>query len=223
MVNNRVVKIVIIVFMFIAIGYLIYQMIYPKMEDKSVQSHNIIITEDSISSMASPLGDEKVEKIGNNITFEYYFDKEKYISLDNAFPTLDEVGKNLQGDKVQYFKLRFNKNALGVKYTITVEKDINSSLEDRYVKLYLVSNNKIDNCYRDNNRIKTFNEYNKYYEKENERVLYENIITMDDISIGYKEFVFKMWLSEDLQLDNSDYLSEAKTYGLRVNVYAIKE
>ena len=222
MVNNRIIKVFILVVLLTMIGYLTYQIIYLSKKNNDIQSHDIIITEDSISSIdSSMLGDKKVDKIGNNISFEYYFDKEKYISLENAFPVTDEVGKSLQGDKVQYFKLKFNKNAIGVKYVITVQKDINSTLDDEYIKLYLVSNNKINNCYRDNNRVKTFNEYNEY--NKNERILYESMITKDDISLGYKEFVFKMWLSEDLKLDNSDYLSDTKIYGLRVNVYAIKE
>lgn len=166
-------------------------------------------------------GDKKVEKINNDIFFEYYYDKNNYISMDNAFPISDEIGKT-ENDNLEYFKLRFNKQALGIKYIITVEKDIDSTLDDEYVKLYLNSDTEIDNCYQDN-RIKTFNEYNKYNNNPNERIIYEDLVNNIDIERGYKDFDFRMWLSSSLNLENSDYLSESKTYNIRVNVYAIKE
>ena len=166
-------------------------------------------------------GDKKVEKINNDIFFEYYYDKNNYISMDNAFPISDEIGKT-EKDNLEYFKLRFNKQALGIKYIITVEKDIDSTLDDEYVKLYLNSDTEIDTCYQDN-RVKTFNEYNKYNNNPNERIIYEDLVNNIDIERGYKDFDFRMWLSSSLSLENSDYLSESKIYNIRVNVYAIKE
>ncbi len=160
--------------------------------------------------------------INKNIVFEYDYDNGNYIYLINQFPTIDEIGKSLQGDKrTNDFKLKFNEDAVGVKYTITVEKLDGSTLDDEWVKLFLVNDGAdVRNCYRANNRIKTFNEYSKYNNKANERVIYNGVITSAEASRGYKDFTFRMWVSEDLNLQNSDYLSQSRTYKARINVYA---
>ena len=216
MVNNKVSKVLFLLVLLVITGYLIIFASYTKSGKNDIQSISVNITEEEVFNINQ--ADKKEERLNNNIVFEYY-DKDDCISLDNAFPISDELGK----DNLKYFKLRFNKNALGVKYVITVEKIIDSTLDDEYAKLYLVSDKKIDNCYRDNNEIKTFNEYSKYNSSSNERIIYENTITSNDINRGYKEFIFRMWLSSSLDLENSNYLSEAKTYNIKINVYAIKE
>ena len=78
----------------------------------------------------------------------------------------------------------------------------------------------VANCYRSTGRIKTFNEYGKYNNKDNERIIYQGVISNGEAIRGYKDFVFRMWVSEDLQLNNSNYLSESKTFKTRINVYA---
>ena len=162
------------------------------------------------------------EEVGRNIFFEYDYDDGNYIYLVDQFPIADEVGKSLQGNKkTNDFKLRFNTDATGVKYTITIEKLDGSTLDDEWVKVFLV-NDGIDvlNCYRANNRIKSYNEYSKYNNKNNERIIYEGIISSAEASRGYKDFTFRMWVSEDLKVENSNYLSESRTYRTRINVYA---
>ena len=156
------------------------------------------------------------------IVFEYDYDKSNYIYLVNQFPIKDEVGKNLQGDKrTQDFKLKFNEKAAGVKYTITLEKLDDSDFDDEWIKLYLVNDGTdVANCYRGTGRIKTFNEYVKYKGNSKEVVLYEGVVSSAEATRGYKDFTFRMWVSEDLKLVNSDYLSETKTYKARINVYA---
>ena len=118
-------------------------------------------------------------------------------------------------------KLRFNEDATGVKYTITAEKLDGSDLDDKWVKLFLVNDGAdVLNCYRKNNRVKTFDEYKKYNGRSKEKIIYEGVISSAEASRGYKDFTFRMWVSEDLQLNNSNYLSESKTYKTRINVYA---
>ena len=121
--NNRNIKILFLIFLLTIISYRLIQKNYEHLKDElnneDIQS-TIIITDESISLLGNQLGDKKEEKIGNDIVFEYYYDKEKYISVNNAFPVKDEDGKNLQGEDVEYFKLKLNKNSVGIKYTITV-------------------------------------------------------------------------------------------------------
>ncbi len=162
------------------------------------------------------------QEIDKDIIFEYDYDDGNYIYLINQFPIVDEIGKSLQGDKrTNDFKLRFNQDAVGVKYTITVEKLDGSTLDDQWVKMFLVNDGAdVRNCYRSNNRIKTFNEYGKYQNKNQERIIYQGTITSAEASRGYKDFTFRMWVSEDLILENSNYLSESRTFRARINVYA---
>ena len=164
-----------------------------------------------------PNGNGKTEEeVSKNIVFEYDYDEGNYIYLVDQFPIRDEVGKSLQGDKrKQDFKLKFNGDAVGVKYTITVEKLDGTTLDDEWAKMFLVADGAdVRTCFRINNRIKTFNDYNKYNNKTNERIIYEGTITSNE------DFTFRMWVSEDLQLNNSNYLSEERTYKTRINVYA---
>ncbi len=172
-----------------------------------------------------PTPTPKQQEITKNIVFEYSYEDGNYIYLTNQFPIVDEIGKNLQGDKrTNDFKLRFNNKAVGIRYTITVEKLNGSTLDDEWVKLFLVNDGvDVSNCYRANNRIKTFNEYNKYLNNNQEKVIYEGVISSAEATRGYKDFTFRMWVSEDLQLNNSDYLSEPRTFNARVNVYAYEE
>ena len=64
---------------------------------------------------------------------------------------------NFVGDKYTHdFKIKVSSKALGYRYTITLKKQLDSSLEDKWTKVYLTSNNsKISNCFRSNGRIKT--------------------------------------------------------------------
>ena len=160
----------------------------------------------------------------DDVVFLYDYNENNYIDLTNQFPTSDEIGKNLQGDKhTQDFKLKMNANAVGVKYTITMEKYDESNLDDEWAKQFLV-NDGIDvaNCYRTNGRVKTFNEYAMYNDNPKERILYEGTVTSSEAARGYKDFTYRMWISEDLVLNNSDYLNQNRTFKTRINVYAFK-
>ena len=164
------------------------------------------------------------EIIDDTIEFSYDYADDNYIYLINQFPIKDEVGKNLQGDKrTQDFKLKFNENAAGVRYVITAEKLDGSDLEERWAKLFLVNDGvDVANCYRTNNRIKSFDEYQNYNGNSKEKILYEGTVSNSEAARGYKDFTFRMWVSEDLKLVNSNYLSETKTFKTRINVYAVK-
>ena len=154
--------------------------------------------------------------------FIYTFDRTygNYIYLENQFPITDEVGRSLEGAyKTFDFKLKFNDSAVGVKYEIILEKLPESDLENNWVKVYLESEGKgVDNTFRTNGRIKTFNEYKNYNKKDNEVVLYSGTVTAKEAERGYKNFRLRMWISEDVKVVNQNY--ESKTIVARVNVHA---
>lgn len=167
----------------------------------------------------------------NNI-FSHYYDVEKqiihfvydtergnYIDLKNQFPTLDEVGMNFEGDKyTQDFRLRFDASALLVHYSIVAVKSPESDLDDDWVKTYLIADGKaLPNCFRENGRVKTFNEYSDYYGNSNEKILYQGIITYNEAKRGYKDFTLKLWISEDVEVFNEDYLEKNFKMSIKVD------
>ena len=158
----------------------------------------------------------------SKIVFEYENDEENYIDLSNQFPTSDEDGMNFVGDKyTQDFRLKLNENARGVSYTITAEKLDESDLEEDWIKAYLTTDGvAIPNCFRENGRIKTFNEYIDYQNKPNEKILYQGVISAEEARRGHKDFTYRMWISEDVEIVNSEY--PIKTIKVKINVYATK-
>ena len=162
-------------------------------------------------------------KDNNKIEFEYENDEGNYIDLNNQFPTKDEDGKNFVGDKyTQDFKLKFNQKARGVSYTITAEKLEESDLENTWIKAYLESDGiGISNCFRENGRIKTMDEYADYKSNPNEKILYQGIVSQEEAKRGYKNFTFRMWISEDVKVYNEEY--PTKTVKVKINVYAQRE
>ena len=169
-------------------------------------------------------GNEQV-KPNTDSPIKYVFNEDltngNYIHLTNQFPIKDEVGRKLTGEyKTFDFKLEFNKGSLGALYDITLEKMENSDLENSWIKVYLESDGvALNQSIRDNGRVKTFNDYASYSNKENEITLFQGTVTSSDIAKGYKDFTLRMWISEDVKVVNEEY--ESKTIVARVNVYAI--
>jgi len=141
------------------------------------------------------------------------------IWLKNQFPTPDAVGKAFKGDKYIFeFKLLLNEKSAGVRYTIVAEKLVNSDLRNDLVKLYLESGGKpVSTVVRGDGSIKNFTEYANYRKKATQKVLYTGTITRAEALRGYKEFTFKMWLSDELTMQQDDY---GRTFLTRINVYA---
>ena len=154
------------------------------------------------------------------VLFLYDYDPNNHIYLINQFPTKDEVGKSLQGAKsTQDFKIRFNSEAVGVRYVVTIEKLDGTDLEENWAKTFLVRNGvDVKNCFRTDGKIKTFDEYKNYRNNPKEKVLYEGVVTSAQAKRGYEEYTFRMWISEDVEVFNEDYLS--KTFKSRINVHA---
>lgn len=144
------------------------------------------------------------------------------IRLLNQYPVSDEVGQNFKGaDYVFEFRLVLNKWAKGTTYNIVAEKLINSDLREDLVKVYLESEGKvIKNVVRPDGSFKTFDElaqFEKHNINKNESLLYKGTITHEEARRGYKDFVFKMWISDDQKMNVSDF---ERTFIARINVYA---
>lgn len=156
------------------------------------------------------------------IAYVYTTDKTygNFIYLTNQFPLSDEIGMQLEGKyKTFDFKIEYNSKTVGVDYKITLEKMDGSTLYDDWIKIYLEEEGKgLDTCFRSTGRIMTFNEFYKSDGKDNEIVLYRGKVTENDIKAGYRSFRFRMWISEDVQVNDGNY--QDKTFIARVNVHA---
>lgn len=156
---------------------------------------------------------------GDPIAYVYTTDLTygNFIYLTNQFPIKDEVGKKLEGQyKTFDFEIDYNEKAVGVEYTITLEKMNNSDLYENWVKVYLEEENDgLEECFRNNGRVKTFNEYEKY--QDNEIILYHSTVNENDIKAGHRNFTFRMWVSEDVKVEG---YYPSKTFIARVNVHA---
>ena len=169
--------------------------------------------------------EKPIVKPNTDSPIKYVFNEDatqgNYIYLINQFPTKDEIGRKLEGEyKTFDFKLEFKDKALGASYDITLVKTDKSNIENNWVKVYLESNgNALNESIRPTGRVKTFNEYKNYSNKENEIILYQGVVTANDVAKGYKDFTLRMWISEDIKLENMEYTS--KTIVATVNVYAV--
>lgn len=144
------------------------------------------------------------------------------IKLYNQFPINDEIGKAFKGDNYVFeFRLIFNENAAGVKYDLVVEKTSDSTLRDDLAKIYLECDDKaLSSVIRSDGSVKTFNEFSNYIKKNsNKKLVYSGVITSAEARRGYKDFVFKMWISDEIGFNQDD---NAKTFVTKINVYANK-
>ena len=159
--------------------------------------------------------------IGDPVAYIYTEDKSygNYIYLINQFPISDEEGMDLEGKyKTFDFHFEFNEKALGVNYVINIKKMKETDLEESWVKSYLTMEGyNLKNCFRSNGRVKTYDEYEKYNKKDNEVILFKSKVTEEDLLKGYREFRFRMWISEDVLVEDGYY--ENKSFVARVNVH----
>lgn len=220
-------KLLLILFIFIitfgAFGISISVMNSIKIPGKDNIINNIIAIDKGDKPGNEDNDDDKDSS--SKLVFSYY---EKPgvgngIKLYNQFPTKDEIGKAFEGDNYVFeFRLILNENAAGVKYNLVAEKTNTSTLRENLVKTYLESEGKaLSSVIRDNGSIKTFNEYSNYTKKNsNQKLIYTGVITKAEALRGYKDFVFKMWISDDAGFNIDD---NAKTFVTKINVYANKD
>ena len=140
------------------------------------------------------------------------------ISLKNAVPIIDEVGKKLQSDDndVGYFDFNVSYNsfsfARNVSYEIYITPSENNSLDGKYVKVYLTDQNDQPLL---GDVVKTFEELDsaKTINDGSKQIYYDSFT-----KTGVKKFRLRMWVSEDYPIDK-----ESRSFKLKVNVNAFEE
>lgn len=144
------------------------------------------------------------------------------IMIDNAYPIPDNVGKNLTGEK-EYFDFSVvGKTTVGdINYEVVVVKQDNSTLADRFVKIYLTEiNGTIEtpvDVVLNNGEVKSFEELESSQSQEG-KIAY--LGTIKDRTMNYKkEFRLRMWMSD--KATSTDDIFD-KQFSVKVSVLAVQ-
>lgn len=158
-----------------------------------------------------------------DLVFNYVEDENNKngINIINALPISDASGKKLVGEGNTFdFKIYFGKDTVGHYYEITALKSSDSTLQDKFAKVYLTSDQELETVYNNDNTVKTFNQYSNGsidLTNDNEKILYHGIVTKEDVERGYKNFTLKMWVSNNAANNTAVY---KKLFNVKINVYA---
>lgn len=133
------------------------------------------------------------------------------ISIQDALPTSDEVGKNLNG-KGEYFDFTIKSNIVNssITYEIAAIKDKSSTISDDSIKLYLEKQN--SGTYEqvmEPTIFKSITKSSKIGSPNGSMVLYK----LNRKKSGTDNYRLRMWIKEDAVVEMD------KSYTVKVNVY----
>ena len=133
------------------------------------------------------------------------------ISIQDALPTSDEVGKNLNG-KGEYFDFTIKSNIVNssITYEIAAIKDKSSTISDDSIKLYLEKQN--SGTYEqvmEPTIFKSITKRSKIGSPNGSMVLYK----LNRKKSGTDNYRLRMWIKEDAVVEMD------KSYTVKVNVY----
>ena len=154
-----------------------------------------------------------------------YLEKTNGISIENAMPTSDEVGVKQLGEN-EYFDFTVNSKLVGdvkIVYEIAAIKDINSTIPDNEIRLYLEQE-------KSGTYTKVMEPKNFIAESKDtkigtpkgamvlKKVTKEREEDDSDKLVKYVDnYRLRMWLGENASI------SDLRTYAVKVNVYGKTE
>ena len=161
---------------------------------------------------------EKVNTITTGTISMNYVEGENAISLTNALPMTDEVGKAL-ADANQYFDFTVSANITGtttINYAITATKEADSTIPDAGVKVYLTDMDADgDTPITGYETPKKVSELQKTSSDVSGAPDDQYKLTSDTFSATSSQaYRLRMWVADDYST-----LTTSGTYKLRVNVY----
>lgn len=150
------------------------------------------------------------------ITFSYA-ETSNGITLTNAMPISDSIGKNLEksGDSNSYFDFNVSckmTNTDRIQYEIYTTKDAETNeVDEKYVKIYLTDKITDKPLSGYDEEVPTYYNLKDSISKDNAKELYRGSFT----SSGVQSFRLRMWLDENYNLQSSSQIFKVK-----VNVVA---
>ena len=142
------------------------------------------------------------------------------ISITNAFPVSDEIGKSYATDNLVFdFKIEGTNTGIEeIPYEITLRKKSDSTLSEDAVKVYLTEKDGDKETSIVSPTIYSNLSQTKINVKDNiEKTLYYGSVSGNTENY-VKEFRLRMWLKEGLDFTGGEY--NKKTFTTTVNVYA---
>ncbi len=164
--------------------------------DNEIDSNDNKDDEDISTGDDKPSTDPGIDSGSVLFTFNEH---SNYINMSNVFPTEDEVGKNLTGDK-QYFDFdvvaEFNSSSKGtLVYEISLVPISGNTISAKDVRVYLTENKKGVSVL--NNEVNSISSLPDSKYRNGAKVLYRK--TVDS---SYKaDYEFRMWLSKDANIN----------------------
>ena len=158
---------------------------------------------------------EKVNRVTTGTMTMSYSETTNGINLTNAYPMTDEVGRSLNEEN-QYFDFTVNASVGGnviINYVITATKEVDSTLPDNAVKVYLTSmNSGNESQVLEPTKISDLQvtSLNREGAPNGQFILLNSNFNKTE-SRNYR---LRMWVASDYVLPNV-----SQTYKLRVNVY----
>ena len=176
----------------------------------------------------SRLGSKENTITTGSLTFVY--DEKKAegngITLNNAFPMSDEVGKAQSGDNNVFdFQVLASTKGESIAYEVIGKKDDASTLPDNVVKIYLTTlsgseETEVATTVKDG-VVTTYDELSDTtITDQTGKTLYQEVIPLNQS--GYqKNFRLRIWLSEEANTTtNGSWDYNNKTFTIRINVVA---
>jgi len=130
-----------------------------------------------------------------------YEEKTRGISILNAYPIHDEDGKKLSKDQ-EYFKfdvsysLESKKTAEGLHYQISLIPDSNNTLDDRYVRVYLLEDEKEVSL--SEKMVRSFSELENSSLRNGAKLLLDREVSETFVH----HYTLRLWVSKDYVVTN---------------------
>ena len=159
---------------------------------------------------------EPKRKIDAGTILFSFNEKSNNIYMTDVYPTADEVGKTLTGDK-EYFDFSISGTFKNIKsgkivYEISLIPIEGNTLSEKDIRVYLTEDGKDVSI--NNNIVNTYSNLPNSTYRSNGKVIYRKTITKNNVS----EYVFRMWLSS-----NAKVYKVSKQFGCKVAVDAYYE
>ena len=130
------------------------------------------------------------------------------INITNAMPTSDENGKTMEDNTFEFVVTTKAKSSIKVPYTISITTNDGNTLDDSFVKVYLVKDGEeiVNPTLVSNLAV--------YNERNNSKILYSNNSSNTKDGVKKEHYKLKVWVDESFDIGNNT----SKSYGLKVNV-----
>lgn len=150
-----------------------------------------------------------------DLTFSYV-ETSSGISIENAMPISDEVGKKLDSSKNGYFDFNVSCQIAGtsrIQYEVYAEKqEVKNPIDEKYVKIYLTDGTKDQPISGYDIEVPTYNSLKEALSNKEGKQLYYGSFT----NSGVQKFRLRMWLKEEYTVPTT-----SEQFKIKVNVDAI--